>query len=403
VTLVPVPAEPGWGRAGISPARLAQAARRVLTVLFLGVLPVAFTCWFGYYQARLGVLNFDFEGTIWEAGRRILDGRSPYPAATAEALGVGNPAVYPAPVLVAAAPLAALPLAVAGAVWLALLAAAGFLTLWILGVRDWRCYGVALASFPVLHALTLGNVTILLVLAAAVAWRYRDRTWVVAAAVALAVAVKIFLWPLVVWLLATRRFRAAAVAVAGAGVVTLGAWGAIGFAGLREYPQLLDALSAVYAPPSHSLFSAGLGLGLGDGGAHALALVGGGAVLLAAALVGRRRGGDEASFSLALGAALLLSPIVWPHYFALLLVPLAILQPRLGRLWALPAAFWVVVFLPRPSFDGCCRPPGTPAEIWEPLQAGPAMWHTAGYTLVLAATLAIAVLHGRRPRAFDSA
>jgi hypothetical protein len=245
-------------------------------------------------------------------------------------------------------------------------------------------------------------VTVLLVLAAALAWRYRDRTWAVAAAVALAVAVKIFLWPLVVWLLVTRRFRAALAAVGGAAVVTLGAWAAIGFAGMREYPQLLDALSAVYAPPSHSLFSAGLGLGFGDQWAHALALTVGGAVLVAAWRLGRGRGGDAASFSLALGAALLLSPIVWPHYFALLLVPLAILQPRLGQFWALPAAFWVVVFLPRPSFDGCCRPEGTPPEIWEPLQAGPAMWHTAGYTALLAGTLAIAVLRSRRGAAITA-
>ncbi len=45
---------------------------------------------------------------------------------------------------------------------------------------------------------------------------------------------------------------------------------------------------------------------------------------------------------LAIVASLALSPIVWLHYFALLLVPLAITRPRFGPVWILPIALWVV-------------------------------------------------------------
>jgi hypothetical protein len=40
-----------------------------------------------------------------------------------------------------------------------------------------------------------------------------------------------------------------------------------------------------------------------------------------------------------LAAALAASPIVWVHYFLLLLIPLALLRPRLSLLWFVPFLF----------------------------------------------------------------
>ena len=37
---------------------------------------------------------------------------------------------------------------------------------------------------------------------------------------------------------------------------------------------------------------------------------------------------------------ILLSPIVWLHYFTFLLVPLALLRPRFGPLWVVPLLAW---------------------------------------------------------------
>ena len=64
-------------------------------------------------------------------------------------------------------------------------------------------------------------------------WRWRDRPWAAGGPLALAVAFKLFLWPFVVWLAATRRYRAAIIAAALATTYTLVAWAAIGFEGLR--------------------------------------------------------------------------------------------------------------------------------------------------------------------------
>ena len=120
------------------------------------------------------------------------------------------------------------------------------------------------------------------------------------------------------------------------------AWAVIGFAGLRAYPHLLDLLSRVLEGKSYSLVALGLSLGAGATAARALAIVVGIACLALIAWRGRASGSDAWTFTLALGAALALSPIVWLHYFVLLLVPIAIASPRLGPLWVLPLAFWVV-------------------------------------------------------------
>ena len=47
---------------------------------------------------------------------------------------------------------------------------------------------------------------------------------------------------------------------------------------------------------------------------------------------------------LALAAALALSPIVWLHYFVLLLVPIAIARRTFGAIWLIPALFWITPY-----------------------------------------------------------
>jgi hypothetical protein len=77
-----------------------------------------------------------------------------------------------------------------------------------------------------------------------------------------------------------------------------------------------------------------VGLCLPDTVAHVLTLALGIVVL---ALAWRRR-----SPALAIAAAFVLSPIVWRHYFVVLLVPLALAYPRLHPAWAIPLGFWFV-------------------------------------------------------------
>jgi hypothetical protein len=323
--------------------------RRSLDGVLFGLLPALLLVLFLSHggEAR----GFDFQ-QFWQGGNDVVHGVSPYAAvdrlpgeAAARALDpVGIQHVfrfpYPAPTALALAPLGLLPLPLATAIFLALLVLCIPGALLVLGVRDWRCYGAAFLWLPILTSVRLGTLTPLLVLGTALAWRLRDRKWATASALAGVTVVKIFLWPLLVWLAASRRARAAATAAALASATLVAAWAALGFEGFTSYPALVSHLSAAVEDKGFSLTALALAAGQGANLGHLLGLATGGLLLAAAAWTARRRGGDAAGLALACAAVLLLSPIVWLHYFALLLVPVAITSPSLSAAWIVPVAFW---------------------------------------------------------------
>jgi hypothetical protein len=319
--------------------------RRTFELLMLGVLPLALVAAF-----TLGVVHdhfaFDFH-TFWQAGRDVLHGRSPYPSPGVVAHahpvdGAYEYFVYPPPFVLALLPLAAIPFAPAAAVYTIVLLLSLAAALAILDIRDWRCYGVAFASIPALSAFRLGAVTPILVLLTAVAWRYRDRWVMVGSAVAGAVLIKLFLWPLVGWLLVTRRWKAAALATVGGVGVTLVAWAGIGFHGLRDYPALLRSLTHSEAARSYSLVALADRLSFPDPQISWLLIaISISAVLLVACVRAPVRERDRAVYTGAILLALLLTPIVWLHYFALLLTPIAIREKRFSAWWLIPLAYWL--------------------------------------------------------------
>jgi alpha-1,2-mannosyltransferase len=278
----------------------------------------------------------------WEifrsAGRSALHGHSPYSLANPATLAHNDQFVYPPITALLVSPLAVLPDVAGKAVVLLLALACVPLALRLLGVRDWRCYGLAVLTAPVLDTVSLGALSSVLLLGVAAAWRYRDRRWVAAPVTALTAVAKLFAWPLLVWLLATRRLRTALAAAAVAAVLGVGGWAAIGFAGFRGYPHLLRVLSRVEETQSYSL--AGL---LRLHGAASIAVTGVlvAAVVLAVVLAARGRDGDRRSLAVAVGGALLATPVLWLHYLVLLFVPIALARPRLSALWFASLAFWV--------------------------------------------------------------
>jgi alpha-1,2-mannosyltransferase len=319
---------------------LATAAER----FFLAFVPAALVIGLVLTRYAIGKhLGFDYK-PLWEASRQILQGASPYPAPHASALQGEQQFVYPPLAALLAAPLAAFPFGVAAALLAALELLATGLTLRVLGVRDWRCYGVALLWYPVIQNLLIGSITSLLALGLAVVWRYRDERRVAAPVTAVLIGAKVFLWPLLFWLAATRRGLAGLRAVALVLAAVAVSWALIGFAGLASYPRLLDQLSRLEEWKSYSAVAFGLVLGLSSGEARTLAIAAGAVILLGVIAVGRRRlrdaDADRHAFILAIAAAFVLSPIVWTHYLALLLVPIAITRRTLSPLWFLPLAMW---------------------------------------------------------------
>ena len=306
----------------------------VTVFLWVPAIVVGFACWFEL-RARDTLQDF---GIFRAAALAVVHGRSPYVAATPAALAHFNKFVYPPVSALVLAPIAELPPEVGRAIICvgALAAIVGALRL--LHVEDWRCYGVALVSAPAINSLALGALTSFLLLGAALAWRYRDRTVVAAVVVALTAVLKLFLWPLGVWLLATRRWRSAVVAAVVAVVLLVGSWAVIGFAGLRSYPTLLHVLERIEAPVSYSIVAL---IGLRGGAETAVTLVLAVVLAVAVVLAARTPDGDRRGFVAAVLAAVVATPLLWLHYLLLLFVPIALYRPRLAPLWFLPLLLWV--------------------------------------------------------------
>jgi alpha-1,2-mannosyltransferase len=278
----------------------------------------------------------------WEifraAAHSVLRGHSPFPPADPAALAHGDKYVYPPVTALLMAPLAFLPDVVGKALFLALALACVLLALRLLGVRDWRCFGLAVLTAPVIDTLSLGAISSALLLGVAAAWHYRDRRFVTAAVTAVTAVAKVFVWPLFVWLLATRRLRTAVWAAAFSIFLLVVGWAVIGFAGLGSYPRLLRALTKVDAAQSYSL--AGL-LHVDGGAATALTALVALVVIAAVFLAARGTDGDRRALAVAAVGSLLATPVLWLHYLDLLFVPIAFARPRLSAVWFAPLAFWV--------------------------------------------------------------
>jgi hypothetical protein len=279
------------------------------------------------------------------AGSAVLHGHSPYVHPTLKLLAANDRFVYPTPFAIPFIPFAVVPEKAAAVAFLALSAAAVLASIRLLGVRDWRCYGVSFLGVSVLSALGVGSIGPFLLLLCALGWRFRDRT-VAGLPLAVAAAAKLFLWPLLVWLLVTRRFRAFAASLATLAAI-LALWAAVDPGGMRRYPQTLHLLDEAQRLNSYSVQSLLLSL---HAPVPASELVVGAVVLaVVAAVVLLRRRGDAVTFGGAVIAAFLATPILWNHYLVLLVAPIALARPRLAPLWFLPLVLWAT---PHPESFG---------------------------------------------------
>lgn len=295
-----------------------------------------------YLNVRTGIFGWDFRGSLWKAANDILGDRSPYLPASSERLAhVGNAFVYPPLAAFAALPLAVLPQTAAAAIWSLGSAAALAGALWLVGLRDWRCYALCLGSYPVADTLILGQLDGLLALAAAAAWRFRNRVSIAGVGIGFAIALKLLAWPLFVWLLFTRRFKAAAVCLAATTALVLGPWAVIGFRGLTAYPHLVAADADAFQNRSHSLVALALRAGLTENVGRTAAVLAALGLLEVVRRDARTVPGELFAFAAALAAGIVASPVVHAHYWVVLFVPLAAASRSAGWRWLLPLGFWI--------------------------------------------------------------
>jgi len=287
---------------------------------------------------------------------------------TAAALAPKTAFVYPPLTAWLAAPFTALPLGVGEGLATALAIGCILGALWLVGVRDWRCYAAVSLWEPVYSAVQTANVNVLLALGFALLWRYRRQPVVAGIVTGAMIGLKPFVWPVALWLLCTRRFRATIWAAGSAAFFVLAPWAAFGFAGIRSYPHLMSLLSEVEGKDAYTVEALLHGVVSWRFAEAAAALVGLGVLAVMTQLV---RKDERGSFALAIAACLVLSPIVWMDYFVLLAVALGLLSRRFSGVWLLPLAFWIA-----------------------PQVGNGAAWQTVAALAIAAATVVVA-LRGR--------
>jgi len=301
----------------------------------------------------LGGLQVPFDFDIFlQAGEAVSAGDNPYvDPDTVIAEGQPAPYVYPPVLAFLVAPLTLLPETVRGSstpgiLFTLILIACTVGALLALDVRDWRCYPIALLYPVTLENIEYGAIGPALALLVALGWRYRDRVPRASLAIGAAVVLKVFLWPLLVWLAATRRWKAAAGAAGTAVGLALVSWAVIGFQGLTDYPSLLRSLSDAEAESSYAAFALLRTIDVPELAARGVVVVLCVGLLALAWRAARAAGSepderDRRALTLALAAGFVLTPILWLHYLVLLVVPIALARPRLSALWFAPLTLTV--------------------------------------------------------------
>ena len=281
-----------------------------------------------------------------DAAERLAESGSLYQAETLDGPYRPGPYglyMYAPPLGVAIGPLASIELDTAIVIWFLLhgLALAGACAL--MPVERWiklAVFGIAAISLAVLRDFALGNVSVLLLLPLAAAWRWLDRP-AGAIAQALAMAVRPMLGLLLVWQLLRRQWRAVAWTIGAGLVLIVLTLPFVGFEGYRDYVTVLRNLGGVTGvAENHDLSSSLLELGFDRAVTDAALLVGYALGIAAIALSLRRD--RELGFVVTASSSLLLSPLLWDHYLAMLVLPATFLASR-GRSWGLvlPLLTWL--------------------------------------------------------------
>lgn len=338
-------------------ARVAQRAGRsaglgahdaVEHALF-GLLPILITGLVAFRMYADGNAAVDFQHSFWVAGWRTLHGLDPY-AWTRLQISGGASFPYPSPVALLLAPFALLSSVSASIPVTAACVIAAPLCLRILGVRDWRVYGAVALWAPVVLAWQTANFTLPLAVGTALLWRWREREWVAAVLVACLVSIKPIMAPLWVWLLLSGRWRTAALGAVIGIVLNVVSWTVLGWHELGAWLHLLSLQGSLRDSTGYSLIALAKHLGL----AHQVGvvlMVGFGCGLAVTAGISLRARRELRAFGATVLLTIVISPQIDAHYFALLLVPLALRRPRLSWLWLAPVVLWAC--------------PATSAGLWQ--------------------------------------
>lgn len=377
----------------VAPSRWTKVLRLAVCALLLW--PGARNIWL-YAVSLLDlriVVHKDFIQE-WVMARALLTGTNPYKSVNALALRfLGTPSQFPHPsphppsAILLFWPFGALDYAAAVSLWLGLSLALLALCVWLLG----RCFGTPLhplsvaaivvmlmAWYPFSQDLGWGqlNVFMLTLATGALLALGRRRPAVAGLLIGLALLLKIVYWPFALLFLVRREWRAVRMTIISVAAGYLVAGVILGPVTIFTYfRDVLPEVSALYQTSidNVSIWTVGTRLFSGTGSpmhneytappliaapplAAAVSVILPLMVMLVAAWVAQRMT-FEGAFALFATAIVLVSPLTWEHYLALLVIPMAYSLRRLASarfpsgptnaallvavLLAVPPGYWV--------------------------------------------------------------
>ncbi len=328
------------------PPSIPQRWRAPLALGFAVVAMAVLLVLLSFWRSTSG-WGFDFSA-YFDAARRIIFTGTPYQASTLE--GPFRPGPYGlymyAPTFaVLLQPISTLPFEVATILWLVFRLGLLVATCVLMPVSTpirFATFGIVAITPPILEDMNLGNVSLIVTFLAVLAWRYTDKP-----AGGFALAAAILLRPAMAAIglsrLLARRFGTVFWTAVGGLTLVAVTLPFVGLKGWFDYLTVVRHLSDVTGV-KRNFDMASLAL---HGGAPSWVVTGlllaGYAIAIGAILFSLRRDSDV-QFVVALGASLLLSPLLWNHYFTHLIVTAAFLAQR-GRRWAI--FFPLVTWLPQ--------------------------------------------------------
>jgi hypothetical protein len=189
-----------------------------------------------------------------------------------------------------------------------------------------------------------------LALGLALIWRYRERPLIAGLLSAAIISLKPFVWPVVLWLLFTRRIRATAWTLLWGIVINAVAWAVVGYGRIGEYLHLSATVTSTLKQNGYGLIAllAHPGAPIWTGELLMAVVV---LVLLAACLRAARHHDEQLALLLCVLLMLAATPLLWNHYFVLLIVPLALYRPHISFEWIAGLLWWLC--------------PGTDVSAWQ--------------------------------------
>ena len=250
--------------------------------------------------------------------------------------------LYPPPLGIAFEPFAAFAPASGAVLWYLFKIGALALAAALMPVRPATrllAFGLTAIGFAAARDLTMGNVSTLLLVPLAAGWRWLDRP-AGSVALALATSVRASMGAFLLWFAVRRQWRLLGWMIA-TGLATIAlTLPFVGLDGYGDYFAMLGNVSGTGNLEQNRHVTA-LAKALGLDPDRWWLLVVPTLVLTVSAVVLSTRRDAATGYMVTAAATLLLAPLMWDHYLALLMLPAAFLFER-GRRWGilLPLCSW---------------------------------------------------------------